>query len=260
MKNRIARWSLALLITTCATLTVSAAANASQEKRQEQGEAPAVQAEKAKAASTDAEVIATQLPFYPLTTCVVSDEELGADAVSFVIDGNLYRTCCAKCETKVKADSATARAKIERAVVAAQKPLWPLTVCPISNEAYGGEMGEPIDVVEGMRYAKLCCKGCKRGIAKNPDRVFAAVDKAWIAEQTKTYPLMKCVISDEELGSMGEPIDRMYGTTLVRLCCKGCNKTFDKDPAKYAKQVKDARIDRRRGKAKEAGAPKDEPK
>lgn len=256
MKTLIIRWSTALLVTTVATLTLGFSAQAAQEKGGDE-KAPAAQTDDAAKAAADAAVIAAQLPFYPLSTCVISDEELGDDTVNTVVDGNLYRTCCKRCAAKIVADPAAARAKIERAVVAAQKPLWPLTECPISGEAYDGEMIEPVDMVLGMRYFRLCCDGCKRGVLKNPDRVIGAVDKAWIAEQTKTYPLTTCPISGEELGSMGDPIDRLYGPTLVRLCCKGCNKSFDKNPAKYAKQVKDARIDRRRGKeAKEAGAPK----
>ncbi|MCA8981291.1 MAG: hypothetical protein H6831_02640 [Planctomycetes bacterium] len=256
MKTLITRWSAALLISALSTLALAGAVHASQEKGADE-QKPAVQTEEAKKAADDA-VIAAQLPFYPLTTCPISGEELGDDAVNTVVDGNLYRTCCKKCAAKIAADPSSARAKIERAVVAQQKPLWPLTSCPISgNEvAEGGKM-EPYDMVYGMRYYRLCCEDCKSGFLKNPDRVTQAVDKAWIAEQTKTYPLTTCPISGEELGSMGQPIDRLYGPTLVRLCCKGCVKSFDKDPAKYAKQVRDARIDRRRGKeAKEAGAPK----
>lgn len=254
MKTRIAHWSLALLITTFAALSFGAAAQAAQEKKQD---VPERSAKPADQATSDAAIIAAQLPFYPLDACAICDKQLGDEAVNKVIDGNLYRTCSAGCAEKIAADHASARAKIERAVVAEQKKLWPLTTCPISGDAYDGEMIEPVDMVHGMRYFRLCCDGCKRGVLKNPDRVIQMVDKAWITEQTKTYPLETCVVSGEQLGSMGDPIDRMYGPTLVRLCCKGCNKTFDKTPAKFAKQVKDARIDRRRGKeAKEAGSPK----
>ena len=168
--------------------------------------------------------------------------------MNVVAGGNLYRTCCKRCAAKVKEDPTKARGKVERAVIAAQKPLWPMAKCPISDEAYGGESGAPVDMVVGMRYVKLCCNGCKRGLAKAPDRIFAKVDKALIAEQTKTYPLTTCVISGEDLGSMGEPIDKLYGTTLVRLCCKGCVKKYEATAAACAKKVKDARIDRRRGK------------
>lgn len=56
-----------------------------------------------------------------------------------------------------------------------------------------------------------------------------------------TYPLKKCVISGDVLGGeMGKPIKVTSEGTDVYLCCKDCIKDFKKDPAKYAKMVKDA--------------------
>ena len=55
-----------------------------------------------------------------------------------------------------------------------------------------------------------------------------------------SYPLKKCVISDEELGGMGKPFKVTHDGTDVYLCCKSCLKDFNKDPAKYVKRVKDA--------------------
>lgn len=58
----------------------------------------------------------------------------------------------------------------------------------------------------------------------------------------KEYPLKKCVISDEALGGHGKPVKATAPDgTDVYLCCKACRKDFDKDPAKFAKLVKDAR-------------------
>jgi YHS domain-containing protein len=56
----------------------------------------------------------------------------------------------------------------------------------------------------------------------------------------KTYPLKKCVVSDEKLGEHGKPIKVTHEGTDVWLCCKDCVKDFKKDPAKYTKMVKDA--------------------
>ncbi len=57
----------------------------------------------------------------------------------------------------------------------------------------------------------------------------------------KDYPLKKCVISGEEIGGGDmKPFKVTHEGTDVWLCCKNCKKDFDKDPAKYAKQVKDA--------------------
>ncbi len=46
---------------------------------------------------------------------------------------------------------------------------------------------------------------------------------------------------------MGEPINYVSGNRLVRLCCKGCIKTFRKDPTKFTAKI-DAVL-----KAKEQG-------
>jgi YHS domain-containing protein len=55
-----------------------------------------------------------------------------------------------------------------------------------------------------------------------------------------TYPLKKCVVSGESLGSMGKPVKVTSEGTDVYLCCKNCIKDFEKDSAKYVKMVKDA--------------------
>ena len=56
------------------------------------------------------------------------------------------------------------------------------------------------------------------------------------------YPLKKCPVSKEDLGSMGKP-PKITGPdgTDVYLCCKSCSKDFNKEPAKYTQMVKDAK-------------------
>lgn len=75
------------------------------------------------------------------------------------------------------------------------------------------------------------------------------------------YPLTTCVISGDKLedGDMGPPINYVYKEEgkpdrLVRFCCKGCIKTFKKDPAKYLKQIDDAAAAKATGKAPAADA------
>jgi hypothetical protein len=56
-----------------------------------------------------------------------------------------------------------------------------------------------------------------------------------------SYPLKKCVVSDEDFGGeMGKPVKVTHDGTDVYLCCKSCLKDFKADPAKYVKRVKDA--------------------
>jgi hypothetical protein len=59
-------------------------------------------------------------------------------------------------------------------------------------------------------------------------------------KETKAYPLDKCVVSDEKLGSMGKPYILTNGTQEVKLCCKGCLKDFQKETAKYTKKIEAA--------------------
>jgi YHS domain-containing protein len=55
-----------------------------------------------------------------------------------------------------------------------------------------------------------------------------------------SYPLKKCVVSDESLGEMGKPVKVTHKGTDVYLCCKACIKDFNKDPGKFVQKVKDA--------------------
>lgn len=49
----------------------------------------------------------------------------------------------------------------------------------------------------------------------------------------KPYPLKTCVVSGEELGSMGKPVVITHDGVEVQLCCKNCIKKFEANPAKY---------------------------
>lgn len=56
---------------------------------------------------------------------------------------------------------------------------------------------------------------------------------------TKPYPLDTCIVSDEKLGA--DPSMKTFTFTHkdqeIKLCCKSCQKTFNKDTAKYLKKL-----------------------
>ncbi len=56
-------------------------------------------------------------------------------------------------------------------------------------------------------------------------------------EQSKPYPLKTCVVSGEKLGGMGDPYVFTYQGREIKLCCKGCLKDFNKEPAKFIKKL-----------------------
>ena len=64
-------------------------------------------------------------------------------------------------------------------------------------------------------------------------------------EETKKDPKIKpykpdtCIVSDEKLGEMGNPVVFDYKGQEIKLCCKDCRKDFDKDPAKYLKVLEE---------------------
>jgi hypothetical protein len=49
----------------------------------------------------------------------------------------------------------------------------------------------------------------------------------------KPYPFDYCVVTDNELGSMGKVITKVYGDQQIKFCCKPCVAKFEKNPAKY---------------------------
>ena len=60
-----------------------------------------------------------------------------------------------------------------------------------------------------------------------------AAPGAIAAEKTKSYPKKTCLVTDNELGSMGTPVTKVYEGQEVKFCCKPCVKKFEKNPAKY---------------------------
>lgn len=50
---------------------------------------------------------------------------------------------------------------------------------------------------------------------------------------TKPYPLTTCIVTDNDLGSMGEEQRIVYQGQEIKFCCKPCVGKFMKNPAKY---------------------------
>lgn len=123
----------------------------------------------------DKKLIADQESHYPTNTCINSGAELKDGGVSFIVGNRLMKTCCTKCEAKVKADPAAYLAKLDEQVIEAQKADYKLDVCPISGEKI--EEGAP-QIVVANRLVKLCCEGCKKGAEKDPAGLIEKIDAA----------------------------------------------------------------------------------
>jgi YHS domain-containing protein len=101
-----------------------------------------------------------------------------------------------------------------------------------------GSMGDPIDYVYGNRLVRFCCASCIKKFEAEPGKYMAMIDKAYADAQRAAYALNTCVVAGGELGSMGEPVELVAGTQLVRFCCKACVPAFKKEPQKYLAKVK----------------------
>ena len=75
-----------------------------------------------------------------------------------------------------------------------------------------------------------------------PLGVLAAEPKAEAKKEKKAKPyvLKTCLVSDEALDSMGEPYVFVHKGQEVKLCCKSCQKDFNKQTAKYLKKLEKA--------------------
>lgn len=64
-----------------------------------------------------------------------------------------------------------------------------------------------------------------------------AADSGAKAAKPKPYTLKTCPVSDEKLGSMGDPYVHNHNGREIKFCCKGCLKDFNADSAKYIKKI-----------------------
>lgn len=53
----------------------------------------------------------------------------------------------------------------------------------------------------------------------------------------KRYTSDMCVVTDNKLGSMGDPVTKVYGNQEVKFCCKPCVAKYEKNPEKFATNI-----------------------
>lgn len=185
------------------------------------------------ATAGDATVIATQRPSYPLQTCIVCQSNL-ADArpIEHIHEDRLVRLCCTSCRDTFSAQPSWFFRKIDEAVIDEQRDSYPLDTCPISGLTLGSK-GDAHDQVYGTRLVRFCCDRCLDEFDKDPQATMATIDAALIEAQRDGYPTEICLVMDMRIDAIGEPVDLLYGTRLVRLCCEPCVKEFWKNPERY---------------------------
>jgi len=122
---------------------------------------------------------------------------------------------------------------------------YPLDHCVMSGKQFT-EDAQPVVVVHEGREIKFCCDGCKGKFEADPAAVLSKLDGEIIEQQKAKYPLTTCVVSGKEIAE-GEGIDYVYNNRYVKLCCAGCEKKIEGEPAKYIGDVDAAVIKAQEG-------------
>lgn len=126
----------------------------------------------------DEKIIKDQAPLYPLKTSVVTGKDLPAQPYEFVSGNRLIRLGFESEKTDFLKDPKKHLATLDKAVVEQQGKDYALKACPVSKEEFGGDMGEPVDLVIAGRLVRLCCEACKKDVEKDPAKFVAIVDAA----------------------------------------------------------------------------------
>jgi hypothetical protein len=61
----------------------------------------------------------------------------------------------------------------------------------------------------------------------------ASTDEDTADGAVRPYPLDTCIIMDSKLGSMGDPITKVYNGQEIKFCCQPCVEEFEQNPEEY---------------------------
>lgn len=151
----------------------------------------------------DRKIADQQRPYYPMSTCLASGEELPEDAavIERVYGNRLVRLCCEMCADTVEKDPERHLKELDKAAVKLQRESYPLQTCVVAGGELGS-MGEPVDLVLAGRLVRLCCAGCKEQLEAEPGKYLAKVDEAW-AESGNSPGASGAKVGEEPDGHAG---------------------------------------------------------
>jgi len=134
-------------------------------------------------AKIDALMITDQKPHYPLTTDIVSGEALPADdkIIDVIHFNRLVRFASQKSAQTFMKDPDTYIAKLNDAVIAAQKDHYPLDKCVVSGEKLTGN--EDIQGVYANRLVKFCCDHCVTDFTHSPAKYLSLLEKGEVSKE-----------------------------------------------------------------------------
>lgn len=160
---------------------------------------------------------------------------------SLFVSAPLLGTAHAQDHGDHKGQEAPAAAPAKAAPVFAGEP-YLLALDIVTGEDLGPLKQQVVVQHEG-RELRFSSNESLKAFRAEPAPFLKRIDALMIADQLPHYPVKTCLVSGEELGDMGDSIDRLYKNRLVRLCCKMCIRKFDKDPDSYIAELDKAVIE-----------------
>ncbi len=84
---------------------------------------------------------------------------------------------------------------------------------------------------------------CTKEETAGTDATAEAVAATEVPAVAAAYPLDVCLVSDEKLGSMGDPVVINHEGREIKFCCDSCIPKFKEDPEKYLSKLSDKSAD-----------------
>lgn len=114
---------------------------------------------------------------------------------------------------------------------------YPLAGCLTCGDALGDQTAT---LFHADRELKFCCIECVGSYTNSPETYISNLEEQIRSSQRENYPLNICIISEHELGSMGDPIEYVSGNTLVKFCCGACIEKFEQNREQMLYKLREA--------------------
>ena len=174
-----------------------------------------------------------QLPFYPLRSCIVTGTDLLSEQMIFEIyRGRLLLLSGPEAAREFQLTPRIYVDLLDQAVIEAQTPDYPLTVCIVSGEPLSA-VQNPIDRVKSHRLVRLCCNNCVSEFDLQATEHLAELDLEYLQQQRQAAGegLHTCPVTGVLLGPGS--VEFLWGTRRICVADETARMLFRENPWRY---------------------------
>ena len=176
-------------------------------------------------------IILIQRPLYPFTSDIATGKTLPKTPIEYVKDGSLFRLADESSKAAVDANLTVFKKKITDAVIAQQKPTYPLTTSALSSKKLEATT---VDHVWGTRLIRLADAAEVTTFEADPKVTLKKLDDAYIAMQLPTYPYKMDPVNKEVLATFiaagKTPVQYLWGNKLILFTSADSVPKFETTP------------------------------